>query len=197
MELRQMQLTALAGLFAAGAVPPVGAQVEGCAYNPRMELSSRQSPLDSVLFEVGGQEVKVCYGRPSARGRTMIGGEAAPYGQIWRTGANETTKILTPVALSIGGVEVPAGTYALYTVPGEAEWGIVVNRAHEQWGHERYYTDEIEAQEAGRATAKTEPVENHVETFTIRAEPQGDGSVHLVLEWENTRVRVPIVEKKM
>ena len=174
------------------AVAPAAAQSDSnCPYNERMALSERMSPLDSLTFQVGGATVKVCYGRPSARGRTMIGGENVPYGEVWRTGANETTKIRTPVPLSIAGVTVPAGTYALYTVPGKESWQIVVNRAWEQWGHERYYTDEVKAQDVGRGMVPVEPTGEHVEKFTIRAEPAGD-AVSLVLEWENTRVKIPV-----
>ncbi|MEJ2238470.1 MAG: DUF2911 domain-containing protein [Gemmatimonadales bacterium] len=154
-------------------------------------FDSRPSPLDSLSFEVGGETVKVCYGRPSTRGRTMIGGDAVPYGELWRTGANEPTMIHTPLAISVAGVEIEPGTYSLYTVPTDGDWEIIVNRSITQWGHEGRYTDEIKAQEVGRGTAKSEHTEDHVETFTIRAEPS-DGGVILFLEWENTRVSVPI-----
>ena len=164
-------------------------------------LDARASPFDSVTFRIAGQAVKVCYGRPSARGRTMIGtgsndgpikmGEV-PFGKIWRTGANEPTLLRTPIALSVAGVSVPAGTYSIYTVPGEAEWEIIVNRSYSQWGMETFYTDEIEAQEVGRGRVSTEPTESHVETFTIRAENRADGGLHVILEWEGTRVPVPV-----
>jgi hypothetical protein len=183
-------LTVLAaGLLAAS---PVAAQDVACPFNANMKLETRRSPLDSLSFSVAGQAVKVCYGRPSLRGRTMIGGEAVPFGKVWRTGANETTKFITASAVKVGGLDVPAGMYALYTVPGESEWEIIVNRSYEQWGQEGGYTDAVKAQELGRVKAKVEPVESPIETFTIRAEPQQDGSVHLVLEWQNARVRVPV-----
>ena len=121
----------------------------------------------------------------------MIGGDAVPYGELWRTGANEPTMIHTPLAISVAGVEIEPGTYSLYTVPTEGDWEIIVNRSITQWGHEGRYTDEIKAQEVGRGTAKSEHTEDHVEAFTIRTEPS-DGSVILFLEWENTRVSVPI-----
>lgn len=172
---------------------PLAAQEAfSCPYNARLVLDQRDSPLDSLTFRVGDANVKVCYGRPSARGRTMIGGEAVPFGSVWRTGANETTKFHTTVPLSVAGIEVQPGTYALYTVPGQDQWEIIVNRAWEQWGHERYYTDEVEAREIGRAVVPAERTGEHVETFTIRAQPQNQGVTHLVLEWENTRVRVPV-----
>jgi hypothetical protein len=167
-----------------------------CPYRAGAALDQRPSPLDSLTFQVDGQTVKICYGRPSARGRTMIGGEAVPFGRVWRTGANETTKIMTPVPISVGGIEVPAGTYALYTVPGESEWEIIVNRSHEQWGRENNYTDEVRAQEVGRATVKVQRLTEPIETFTIRAEPQANGAM-LVLEWETTRVAVPVRVRHM
>jgi hypothetical protein len=155
-------------------------------------LARRPSPLDSVSFAVQGVPVKICYGRPSARGRTMIGGEQVPYGQLWRTGANEPTMIHTAASLSVAGIAVPAGTYSLYTVPGEREWQIIVNRSTSQWGHESRYTEQVQAQELGRAAVPSERVERHIETFTIRAEPGPGGVTHVVLEWERTRVRIPV-----
>ena len=196
MRSRWSCVAALAGGIVVGTVAPAGAQVTGCPYREGSDPSARPSPLDSVTFKVGGSDVRVCYSRPSARGRTMIGGENVPYGQVWRTGANETTKIMSAAALRVGGIEVPAGMHALYTVPGESEWQIIVNRSHEQWGAERTYTDEVKAQELGRTTVKAERLDDHIEAFTIRAEPQADGSANLVLEWEHTRVRVPITVKK-
>ncbi len=85
----------------------------------KVPVEGRQSPLDSVTFTAGGKTVKLCYGRPSARGRKMIGGELIPYGKLWRTGANEPTVIFTPVALDIAGVRVEPGKYSIYSVPNE------------------------------------------------------------------------------
>ena len=134
-------------------------------------------------------------GTPAMEGAVARMG-VVPFGKIWRTGANEPTLLRTPVALVIAGVSVPAGTYSIYTVPGEAVWEIVVNRSYSQWGHERQYTaevaDEVQAQEVGRGTVSSERSDGHVETFTIRAEDLAGGNVQLILEWERTRVPVPI-----
>ncbi len=122
----------------------------------RLPLASRPSPLDSLTFTLGGHPVKICYGRPSARGRRMIGGPSVPYGQLWRTGANEPTMIHTTTALSIAGVRVQPGSYSLYTVPGEEQWQIVVNRSISQWGHESRYTADIREGAGGRPRLGTE-----------------------------------------
>lgn len=157
----------------------------------RMPLARRSSPLDSVTVAVDGGTMKICYGRPSARGRTMIGGSAVPFGRLWRTGANEPTMIHTTVPVTVAGVRVEPGSYSLYTVPGELEWEVVVNRSTSQWGHESRYTGEVEAQEVGRGKASSTRLEDHVETFTIRAEPSAGGAT-IALEWEHTRVTIPV-----
>jgi hypothetical protein len=83
----------------------------------------------------------------------------------------------------------------LYTVPGPKEWEIIVNRSISQWGKEDQYTDEIKAQELGRAKVKSQSTTSAVETFTIRAEPAGKDA-NLVLEWEKTRVSIPFKAAK-
>lgn len=191
-----MPLFALVTVLAAAAAPLApAAQAADTACQvlkpSRVPVEGRKSPLDSLTFTVAKQPVKLCYGRPSSRGRTMLGGEAVPYGKLWRTGANEPTVFFTPVALNVAGIEVPAGAYSLYTVPKAGEWEIIVNRSIKQWGEESNYTPAVQAQEVGRAKLKAETVKQPVETFTIRPEGAGSGAT-LVLEWEKTRVRIPV-----
>jgi hypothetical protein len=159
-------------------------------------IAGRKSPLDSLSFTIAKQSVKVCYGRPSSQGRVMIGGKNVPYGKLWRTGANEPTIFFAPIPLTVAGLRVPPGVYSLYTVPGPREWEIIVNRSTSQWGKEDQYTDEIKAQELGRAKVKSEVLPTPLETFTIRAEPAGENAASLLLEWEKTRVRIPIEAAK-
>ncbi len=172
-------------------LPAISVDTACIVQNPR-GLTERASPLDSTSFQVSGHLVKICYGRPSARGRTMIGGNAIPFGKLWRTGANEPTQIHTTVPLSIAGVEVEPGIYSLYTVPGQSEWQVIVNRSISQWGHEGRYSAEVEAQEVGRGSAPSKRIGDHVEKFTIRAESSGSGAT-VYLEWENTQVSIPLV----
>ena len=166
------------------------AQTEiGC--KPQRPAANRPSPYDSVDIVINGQRGVICYGRPSARGRTMIGGELVPYGKLWRTGANEPTTLHLPYAAIIAGVQVAPGSYSLYTVPGENEWEVVINRSTSQWGHEGRYTDAIKAQEVGRGKVKSSKLSESVEMFTIRSASAANGA-DLVLEWEKTRVAIPI-----
>jgi hypothetical protein len=158
-----------------------------------MPLEDRASPYDSVMVDVAGQQAKLCYGRPSLRGRMMIGAEAVPYDTIWRTGANEPTTIHVPFPAEIAGLRVEPGAYSIYTVPREGdEWDVVVNRSTSQWGIETQYTPEVRAQEVGRATVEAESIPQEMETFTITSEETGANAADLVLEWQNTRVRIPI-----
>jgi hypothetical protein len=129
----------------------------------------------------------VDYGRPYMRGRTVMGG-LVPYGQVWRTGANQATHLMTQHDLRIGNVSVPAGTYTLYTLPGETAWQLIVSRQTGQWG-----TVYQQAQDLARIPMQVGRTAAPVEQFTIslNADP-GASRVNLVMEWENTRAWVPI-----
>lgn len=161
-----------------------------CTPSERMALEGRASPYDSTLFTIAGEEAKLCYGRPSVRGRQIFG-DLVPYDTLWRTGANEPTIIHLPVDATVAGIPLEAGSYSIYTVPGREEWQVVVNSSTEQWGHESQYVDEVRAQEVARATVPATSTEEPVETFNIHAEV-ADPGVDLVLEWESTRVRIPV-----
>jgi hypothetical protein len=143
---------------------------------------------------LGDKPIKVCYGRPSARGRTMLGGSQIPYGKLWRTGANEPTIFFAPANMYLAGIEVRPGVYSLYTVPGPREWEIIVNRSTSQWGEESNYTKKVQAEEVGRGRVPTRTLKAPVETFTIRGE-SGDKAASLLLEWETTQVRIPITTR--
>jgi hypothetical protein len=175
------------------ATPPAGdaGQIACVPTASGDELTGRASPYDSVTVQVAGQSALVCYSRPSMRGRQVYGG-LVPYDTLWRTGANEPTIIHLPVAATIAGVAVEPGSYSIYTVPGQQQWTVIVNRSTSQWGHEDSYTPEVRAEEVGRGPAASEAIDSPVEQFTIRAEPAGQGS-NLILEWENTRVTIPVM----
>ena len=100
--------------------------------------------------------------------------------------------VVLPFAATIAGVAVQPGSYSLYTEPGQQEWTVIVNASTSQWGIENQYNDAVRAQEVGRGTVPVEQTGAPVETFEIRAEPQGANAANLVLEWENTRVRIPV-----
>jgi hypothetical protein len=152
----------------------------------------RRSPLDAVAFEVAGGHGKLCYGRPALRGRTMIGGAAVPYGELWRTGANEPTTLHLDTAARIGALVLSPGSYSLYTVPGPERWQIVLNRSIRQWGLESEYTDTVRAQEITRFTLPVATLTSPVERLTFRAVPSATGAVDLVFAWQTTEFRLTL-----
>lgn len=162
---------------------------------PQRATADRPSPYDSTVIRIDDAVAKVCYGRPSARGRQIFGG-LLPYGQLWRTGANEPTTLHLPFAARIATIDVPPGEYSIYSIPDPARWTIIVNDATDQWGAEGNYTPEVEAQEVGRATVASETLPDAVEQFTIRTESAGENAANLILEWERTRVTIPIVRSR-
>jgi hypothetical protein len=170
---------------------PVAQNDLHCTPSSNMAPQGRPSAYDSTAVPLGDASALVCYGRPLAKGRKIFGG-LIPYEQLWRTGANEPTIIHLPVAASIAGIPVQAGSYSIYTVPGEKEWTVIVNRSTSQWGIESAYTPEVQAQEVGRARVPSASTSAPVEEFTIHANARGNGGADLVLEWENTRVVVPV-----
>ncbi len=139
----------------------------------------KASPRDSVKATVGGATVSINYGRPSMRGRTIMG-DLVPWGQVWRTGANEATTLVTTKSLMIGSAMIPAGTYTLYTVPAKDGWKLIINKQTGQWGTEYH-----QEQDLTRVDMKVEALTAPVETFTIKIESKGTGGT-LRFEWEKT-----------
>lgn len=101
----------------------------------------RASPKATVMQQVGLTDVTIAYARPGVKGRT-IWGDLVPYGQVWRTGANEATTITFSTDVKVAGTGVPAGTYGLFTLPGEKEWTVILNKAAKQWGAYEYKAEE-------------------------------------------------------
>lgn len=143
------------------------------------------SPLDSVVGRIGKATLAVTYGRPSRRGRKIMG-NVVPWNQVWRTGANQATTMRTDTDLMIGGTRVPAGSYTLFTLPSETGWKLIVNRQVGQWG-----TTHDPSLDLARIDMKRETVGVPVERFTISIEP-GEDAGTLALTWDDTRVSVPV-----
>jgi hypothetical protein len=144
------------------------------------------SPPAKAEGTVNGKKVSIDYSAPSRRGRAIMGG-LVPYGKVWRTGANSATTLVTEGDLMIGTVHVPAGTYTLYTMPGEKEWWLIVNKQTGQWG-----TEYDQTQDLGRTKLDVKSIKEPVETFVISLPPNGKNAT-LKLTWENTELSVPVV----
>ena len=141
------------------------------------------SPRDTARGAVGGVNVLVDYGRPYRKGRTVFAANGlVPFGQVWRTGANAATTLVTSGDLTVGGTRLPAGTYTLYTVPNATAWQLVVNRQTGQWG-----TVYSQAQDFARVPMTVRTLAAPVEQFTVAVE--GDA---LVMRWETTEARAAL-----
>jgi hypothetical protein len=159
----------------------------GCAR--RGDPTGRPSPLDSTQVTVAGQVLKVCYGRPSVRGRQVAGG-LVPFGQPWRLGANEPTTLHVPFAAEIAGVRVAPGSYTLYVVASEDQWEIHVNRSVNRWGIP--IDAAVQAEDVGRGTVPVAKTTTPVEVLTLTFAPSNGDATALVVEWETLTVRIPI-----
>jgi Protein of unknown function (DUF2911) len=145
------------------------------------EAKKPLSPKQQVEYTSNGKKVTIDYSAPSMRGRKIMG-ELVPYGQVWRTGANQATTLTTSADLMIGTLHVPAGTYTLFTLPGEKEWTLIVNKQTGQWG-----TTYDQAQDLGRVKMKVVKLKDPVEQFAIGIDKT------LAFSWENTKAWVPVV----
>jgi hypothetical protein len=161
----------------APAAAPAGAPARG-------DDAERKSKNGLTELKVGDADVVVTYGRPEARGRE-IWGKLVPYGKVWRTGADEATVVTVSAPVMFGKTEVPAGSYALFTVPGEDQWTLMLNSQAEQWGaYDRDPGKDV-------AKAKAKPVTaDAAEAFTIHAEGE-----QLFLHWGTVKVPVPLKPK--
>ena len=151
----------------------------------------RPSPATSAQCKFAdGKSIKVNYSSPRAKGRKIFG-ELVPYGEVWRTGANEATAFVTDANLSIGGKDVPAGNYTLFTLPAQDKWTLIINKKTGEWGIPYKY----EGDELGRYDMGVSKTPGPVENFTISFHEMGSGC-HMYLDWENTRATIEISEKK-
>jgi len=143
----------------------------------------------SVAF-ADGKTITIQYSRPSMRGREIFGG-LVPYDKVWRTGANAATSLKTDVDLNIGGANVPAGSYTLYTLPGMNAWKLIINKQTGQWG-----TQYDQGQDLARVDMKVAQSSAPLEQFTISFDKTSGNSATLKLEWANTIASVDTKEKK-
>jgi hypothetical protein len=156
----------------------------------QMGGGSKPSPAASASCDLGGgKTIKTDYSSPRMKGRKIFG-DLVPFGKVWRTGANEATTFVTSGDVVVGGKNVPAGSYTLFTVPNADKWTLIINKKTGEWGIPYKY----ESDELARVDMKVSKVASPVENFTINYEKSGNGCT-LNLEWETTRAAVDISAK--
>jgi hypothetical protein len=162
---------AVAGLLAAGAA--------------EAQEMPRVSPRAKIEQRVGVTDVTVEYHRPGVKGR-KIWGELVPYGEPWRTGANERTTVAFSTPVTIGGTRLDAGTYGLVTIPGEEKWTVALTKTAEAWGSFTYSAedDAVRVEVTPRKVAHTEWLDFDLDNLTPR-------SADLVVRWADLAVALP------
>jgi hypothetical protein len=156
------------------------------AQTPKVEFPA-PSPACTLKQRVGVTDIEIVYSRPSKKDREIFG-NVVPFGAVWRTGANAATKITFSTAVKLNGTDVAAGSYALYTIPGENEWTIILNKGVGKSGTQYDEQEDV-------VRFKTKPVElsnTTIETFTIEFNYIRDESALLNLVWDKTVVPIKI-----
>ena len=146
------------------------------------------SPMDAVIVrsDDGQSFMRIIYSRPKKNGRVIFG-ELVEYDKVWRTGANEATEITFYKNVVFGGEPVKAGTYSLFTIPGEKEWTVIINKETNLWGAYEYDA----AKDVARINVKPQTTAATVETFSIATKKVDQGH-HLLLGWDDTFIEVPV-----
>jgi hypothetical protein len=147
------------------------------------------SPTQTLKQSFALSEITIEYSRPSAKGRVVFG-DVVPFGKMWRTGANAATKITFGEDVKVEGKAVPAGTYALYSIPNKDNWEITLYKDLTIAGRTAEYKAE---NELTRFTVKPSPLANKVETLTINVADITATTASIELTWEKTRVAFNVV----
>lgn len=144
-----------------------------------------KSPMDAATYpgsyRVSDKAVKIIYSRPQLKGRSVS--DLAPAGKVWRTGANEAPEITFYKDVTLGGKSVKAGTYSLFTIPGNDEWTVILSSDINVWGAYSY----DEKSDVARVSGKVSQGES-LEAFSITFDD--DGNMHM--GWGTVRVMVPM-----
>jgi hypothetical protein len=138
------------------------------------------SPPAPAEVSLNGKQVTIHYNSPRIKGR-KIGGEVVPYGKVWRTGANPATTLITATNLKIGTLDVPAGTYTIYTLPSADQWLLIVNKQTGQWG-----TEYSESKDLGRTPMQGKTLPSSQEDMSISFEHTHGAGTELHVKWATT-----------
>ncbi len=141
--------------------------------------------MATAVTQQGDTYIKVVYSRPHKRGREIFGSELAPYGKVWRLGANEATEITTTENIKIAGKTLKAGTYSMFAIPEKDEWTVIFNSVLGQWGAYDYDA----SQDVLRLEVPVRKAETTYEPFTIMFNEEG---TELTMVWDQTKVVLPV-----
>lgn len=147
----------------------------------------RVSPLSVASSRYKDTYIKIVYSQPQKKGRQVFG-KLVPYDAVWRTGANEATELTVTTDITLGGSELKAGTYSIFTIPKEETWTIIINSDLGLWGAYNY-NPKRDVMRLEVPSAQTEDV---AEAFTITIDPNNNRA-NMILRWDRTKVSIPIL----
>jgi hypothetical protein len=157
----------------------------------QQDKSKRPSPPAQAQCKFSdGKTITVDYSSPRMKGRKIFG-ELVPYGEVWRTGANEATSFVSNANLTAEGKDIPAGSYTIFTLPEQDKWTLIVSKHTGEWGIPYKY----ESEELARIPMSVSKTSGPVENFAISFD-QGGSTCTMRLSWENTQASVKFSEKK-
>src|ERR1700691_2620240 len=150
----------------------------------------KPSPAATAACDLGGgKTIKTAYSSPRMKGRKIYG-SLVPFGEVWRTGANDATTFVNSADVVVGGKTVPAGSYTIFTVPSADKWTLIINKKTGEWGIPyKYASDEL-----SRVDMKVSKLPSPLENFTIAYDKSGSGCT-MRIDWETTRASVDISAK--
>ncbi len=174
MFLRSLATAACCTLLATAGLAQMGSTMGGKSGAPIA------SPPATANVTLDGKTITVKYNSPRLKGRT-IGADIVPYGEPWRTGANPATTLITPVNLKIGTLDVPPGTYTLFTLPNKDQWLFIVSKKTGEWG-----IPYPEGNDLGRTPMTSKPMSSSQEDMSITFENTKGNTTQLHVKWGTT-----------
>jgi hypothetical protein len=184
--MRLIATLACTALLSLSSLSATSAQAQMAMDKPGAPLAS---PAATAKVTLGGKDVTIHYGAPSIRTRKIMGG-LVPYGEVWRTGANEATTLITAAELKIGTLTLPAGTYTLFTLPTASSWQLIVSKATGEWG-----IPYPEGQDFGRTPLTGKTLGAPQEVMSISFEKTKGNSTELHIKWEKADQYVTVAAK--
>lgn len=158
---------------------------------PVVKAQDNKAPASpKMTVESPDKTIKIVYGQPSKKGRVIFGPEGSnsleKYGKVWRTGANEATEVTFKNDVTFGGKSVKAGTYTLFTIPGEKEWSVILNGTLGQWG--AYDYEKTKATDVAIVKVPVSMNKVPIEKLTITP-----ANKSISIAWDNMMVSIPVI----
>lgn len=157
---------------------------------PEASPKASKSPLTSAMAVIGGNHIHIDYSSPSVRGRQIFGGLVG-YGEVWSTGAHKATSIKFDKNVLISGKEIPAGKYGFFTIPGENEWTLIINKVWDM----HLADDYNQSEDIVRITVTPETLAETVESLTYTVSEKSANAAEISMSWDKTKVSFEVVNK--